>query len=233
MKVSVITLSHNRINLLKRAVYSFIEQDYKNSELIVLDNGCTDGSTEFLKEIADKHPNIKILRNEQNTILGALNKLWLECSGELICQVHDDDMLTKDGITLRVEKFKQDKFLEVCYGGWVNKTIDGKVLGTYKGQGSNPTRLIQNEYINFTTMMWKNDLKKKFMFDEDLRYYVDWLFKIRCVMECAMTCIEDIVMNYTIHNAQESMTCRLTNQNVPEEKIMRQKLKQIYGGLFL
>jgi glycosyltransferase involved in cell wall biosynthesis len=233
MKVSVLTFSYNRIALLKKSVQSFIDQDYKNSELIVLDNGCTDGSTEFLRDIAFKHSNIIVIRNEENTILGALNKVWEAATGDLICQCHDDDQLTVDGISLRVEKFKQDQFLEVCYGGWINKNLDGKVLGTYKGQGCNPSRLIQSEYINFTTMMWKNDLREKFMFDEDLRYYVDWLFKIRCVMETTMTCIEEPVMNYTIHNAQESMTCRLNNQNVPEEKIMREKLKQIYGGLFL
>jgi len=233
MKVSVITLSHNRINLLKRAVQSFINQDYKNSELIVLDNGCTDGSTEFLKQISEMHPNIKIIRNEQNSILGALNKLWNECSGELICQVHDDDMLTKNSISLRVEKFKQDKFLEVCYGGWNNRNIDFKDLGFYKGQQSNPARILQNEYINFTTMMWKNELKKKFMFDEDLYFQVDYMFKIRCAMECTMTCIEESVMDYTIHPAQETNRARREGKLDPENKLMRAKLKTIYGGLFL
>lgn len=39
MKVSVITPTYNRINLLKRAIKSFLAQDYENSELLILDNG--------------------------------------------------------------------------------------------------------------------------------------------------------------------------------------------------
>ncbi len=231
MKVTVITPTYNRLNLLKRAIKSFLAQDYENSELLVLDNVCSDGTSEFLKTL--NNPRVKFIRNEKNKILGSLNLLWNQADGDLICQLHDDDELTFNGITKRVEVFKNDKNVEVCFGGWNNKTLDGKDLGFYKGQASNPARILQNEYINFTTMMWKNELKKKFMFDDELFYYVDWHFKIRCAMECTMTCVSESVMNYTIHNGQESVRCRLTAQNAPEEKLMRKKIKEVYGGLFL
>jgi len=231
MKVSVIMPTYNRLGLLKRAIKSFLAQDYENSELIILDNGCSDGTTEYLK--LNQNPRIKVIHQTENKILGSLNVLWNAAQGDLICQLHDDDQLTWFGISKRVERFIQDKNLEVCYGGWNNVNIDGKDLGFYRGQGSNPARILANEYINFTTMMWKNELKKKFMFDEELVYYVDWHFKIRCAMVCTMTCVDESVMNYTIHKGQESVRCRLTAQNVPEEKLMRKKIKEVYGGLFL
>jgi glycosyltransferase involved in cell wall biosynthesis len=231
MKVSVIMPTYNRLGLLKRAIKSFLAQDYENSELIILENGCTDGTKEYLKSISN--PRIKVINNEVNKILGSLNVLWNAAQGDLICQLHDDDQLTWFGISKRVERFIQDKNLEVCYGGWNNVNFEGKDLGFYKGQASNPARILANEYINFTTMMWKNELKKKFMFDEDLFYYVDWHFKIRCAMECTMTCVEESVMNYTIHKGQESVRCRLTAQNAPEQNLMRKKIKEVYGGLFL
>jgi glycosyltransferase involved in cell wall biosynthesis len=232
MKISVITPTHNRIALLKKAVTSFLNQNYRNAELIVLDNGCTDGSTEYLKQIADNNHNVKIIRNEKNILLGHLNQLWNAADGDLICQLHDDDMLTPDSLSIRAQRFKDDPFLDVCYGGWINIIASGGTMGTYKGQSSDPSRIIKSEYINFTTMMWKNELKNKFMFDEDLRYYVDWLFKIRCAMECSMTCVESPVMYYRIHSAQESATCRLENQNGPEEALMRKKIKELYSNLF-
>lgn len=233
MKVSVIMPTFNRLELLKRAVVSFLSQDYHDSELIILDNGCTDGTTDFLKDLITKYYRIKVIHNPVNKILGALNVLWNSADGDLICQLHDDDQLTPDGITKRVEMFKNDQFLEVCYGGWINQDLNGKSLGTYKGQASNPARILQNEYINFTTMMWKNSLKKKFMFDEELVFQVDAHFKIRCGMETTMTCVEGPVMLYTIHNNQETMRARRENQIIPETKLMREKLKINYGGLFL
>lgn len=231
MKVTVITPTYNRLNLLKRAIQSFLAQDYENSDLLILDNGCSDGTSEFLNNF--NNPRVKFIRNDKNKILGSLNSLWNQADGDLICQLHDDDELTLNGIAKRVQAFENDKNLEVCFGGWNNKTLEGKDLGFYRGQASNPARILQNEYINFTTMMWRNELKNKFMFDEELVYYVDWHFKIRCAMECTMTCVEESVMNYTIHKGQESTRCRLENQNVPEEKLMRKKIKEVYGGLFL
>ncbi len=231
MKVSVIMPTFNRLELMKRAVKSFFDQDYENSELIILDNGCTDATTEYLKQISN--PRIKVIRREVNSPLGSLNVLWNECSGHLICQLHDDDQLTWHGITKRVKAFESDKFLEVCYGGWNNRNLEGKDLGFYKGQGSNPARILLNEYINFTTMMWRTDLKRKFMFDEELMFQVDAFFKIRCGMECTMTCIEESVMDYTIHNNQETFRARKENKLNAENILMHKKVKEIYGGLFL
>lgn len=223
--------TYNRLELMKKAVKSFLNQDYENSELIILENGCSDGTREYLKTI--ENDRIHVIYKDVNSPLGSLNILWNHANGDLICQLHDDDELTSNSLSLRAKAFENDKFLDVCYGGWHNVAIGGRHLGTYKGQASNPARILQNEYINFTTLMWKNDLKHKFMFDEDLVYYVDWHFKIRCAMECTMTCVEGPVMFYGIHGGQETARCRSTGQNVPEEALMRKKIKQVYGGLFL
>jgi glycosyltransferase involved in cell wall biosynthesis len=231
MKVSVIMPTYNRLSLLRRAVSSFLEQDYINSELIILNNGSNDGTKEYLATI--KNARVIVYNRPLNKVKGVLNELWELCDGDLVCQLHDDDQMTKNSISLRVNAFKNDKFLEVCYAGWENKKLDGKSLGVYKGQSSNPCRIIQNEYINFTTMMWKNELKKKFMIDEDFEFNSDTLFKIRCGMECTMTCIEESVMNYTIHNGQETIRNRASGSHVIESKLVREKIKQIYGGLFL
>ena len=231
MKVSVIMPTYNRLSLLKRAVLSFLEQDYINSELIILNNGSSDGTKEYLASI--KNPRVIIYNRPINKRNGVLNDLWDLVDGDLVCQLHDDDEFTKNSLSLRVNKFKSDKFLEVCFGGWINRKIDKTVLGTFSGEASNPSRIIANEYINFTTLMWKNTLKRKFTFENELVYYGDWLFKIRCAMECTMTCVEEPVIYYTIHSGQETYRCRIEKMNIPEEKIMREKLKQIYGGLFL
>lgn len=231
MKVSVIMPTYNRLHLLKRSVLSFLEQDYINSELIILNNGSNDGTKEYLASI--KNPRVIVYNRPLNKVKCVLNDLWDLCDGHLICQLHDDDELTKNSLSLRVAKFKSDKFLEVCYGGWINQKIDKTSLGTYKGQASNPSRILSNEYINFTTMMWKNSLKNKFMFDNDLEFNSDSLFKIRCGMECTMTCVEEPVMYYTIHNGQETIRNRATGSHEPEMRSVRLKVKQIYGGLFL
>jgi len=221
----------NRLNLLKRAIKSFEAQDYIDAELIILDNGCTDGSSQFLANLSN--PNIKLISNTTNNPKGSLNKLWLYSEADLICQLHDDDELTKSSITDRVELFKRNKFVEVVYGGWINQKIDKTALGTFKAQAPNPCRMLQNEYINFTTMMWKNSIKDRFMFDEEMEFQVDSLFKIRCGMETSMSCVENPVMLYTIHQAQATYKMRATGMLEVENKMLRTKINNLYKGLFL
>ena len=49
--VSAIILTHNRLDLLKRAVDSVLSQTYPNIEVIVVDNGSTDGTKEYLSKL--------------------------------------------------------------------------------------------------------------------------------------------------------------------------------------
>ena len=51
MKVSVLMPTYNRVDSLKESVNSFINQDYKDADLFILNNGSTDSTAEYLKTI--------------------------------------------------------------------------------------------------------------------------------------------------------------------------------------
>lgn len=57
--VSVVMLNYNGLKYLKRTIPPFLELDYTNYEFIVVDNGSTDGSVEFIKEFNE----IKLIRS--------------------------------------------------------------------------------------------------------------------------------------------------------------------------
>ena len=58
-KISVVIPTLNRINTLQRALDSVINQTYKPAEIIVVDNGSSDGTLKFLRE---QYPKIKLLQ---------------------------------------------------------------------------------------------------------------------------------------------------------------------------
>ena len=81
-KVSVIILSRNGLNLLKKCPPSLKEISYKNLEVIVVDNGSTDGSSQFVKK---NYPKVKLVRNETNLgFAGGNNSGLREVSGEAV-----------------------------------------------------------------------------------------------------------------------------------------------------
>ena len=61
--VSAIIITHNRLELLKRAIYSVGKQTYGNMELIVVDDGSTDGTEEYCQNQAFKYIRITRWRN--------------------------------------------------------------------------------------------------------------------------------------------------------------------------
>lgn len=56
-KVSIILISYNEADYLKTAIESVLQQDYENIELIIGDDGSSDGSIEIMKEYFDRYPD--------------------------------------------------------------------------------------------------------------------------------------------------------------------------------
>lgn len=232
-KVTVLLATYNRgvvvggIPLIERAIHSFLNQDYENSELIILDDASTDNTAELLRKY-EGHPRITIHYGQVNKLPpNNWNWLWeqVPVDTDLICQLHDDDELTASSLSDRVRLFT-DK-LQVVYGGVIAQNMDKTSTVTYEGQAPSLDRIWKEEYINFTTLMYRRDLT--FRFDTTLRYYFDWLFKIRCLTECKCDYFAGPVMRYTTHQGQETNKCRRENMNAVEEGRMRHKLEEIYG----
>ena len=51
MMVSVLMPTYNRVDMLPKAIESFLNQDYENATLFILNNGSTDGTKEYLNSI--------------------------------------------------------------------------------------------------------------------------------------------------------------------------------------
>jgi glycosyltransferase involved in cell wall biosynthesis len=235
MKVSVLMATYNRggkkgfdVPLVERAIISFLGQNYINSELIILNDGSTDDTSELLQPYYD-NKRIRIFDRKDNLRPpNNWNFLWNIADGDLVCQLHDDDEFTYGSISARVQKFRENPKLEVVYGGIYQNNLSGTDEIYFPGQWPSEERILKEEYINFTTLMYRNEVKNKFTFDPDLRYYFDWLFKIRCLKECNVDYVKDAVMYYTVHQGQETNKCRREKMNESEEILMRKKLSQIY-----
>jgi glycosyltransferase involved in cell wall biosynthesis len=78
-KVSILIPTYNRERIILETLNSAVNQTYKNTEVIVVDNMSTDNSYEIIKEFAKSHPNVRAYQNETN-IGPVLN--WQRCIDE-------------------------------------------------------------------------------------------------------------------------------------------------------
>ena len=68
-KVSILLLSYNQKEFIKDSIESSLNQSYKNLEIVISDNGSTDGTDEIIKSYQD-HPQVKLLLNNSNEFIG-------------------------------------------------------------------------------------------------------------------------------------------------------------------
>ena len=87
-KISVVIPTLNRINTLQRALDSVINQTYKPAEIIVVDNGSSDGTLKFLRE---QYPKITILTENKLGVSSARNKGIKKSINQWIALLDSDD----------------------------------------------------------------------------------------------------------------------------------------------
>ncbi len=87
-KISVVIPTLNRINTLRRALDSVINQTYKPAEIIVVDNGSSDGTLKFLRE---QYPKITILTENKIGVSSARNKGIKNSINQWIALLDSDD----------------------------------------------------------------------------------------------------------------------------------------------
>lgn len=90
--ISVYIPTHNRSEMLKRAVFSVIKQTYKNVEIIICDDGSSDNTEQVVIALQEKYKNIRYLKNDTPKGACAARNLGIfEAKGEYITGLDDDD----------------------------------------------------------------------------------------------------------------------------------------------
>lgn len=101
-KTSVIILNWNKKEMLKECLKSLEKQTFKDFEVIVVDNGSTDGSVELIKEEFSNF--VKLIENKQNLGFAKGNNMGIEMArGKYIMTLNNDTRLARDCIERLVE----------------------------------------------------------------------------------------------------------------------------------
>ncbi len=233
-KVSAIITTHNRISLLPRAINSVLNQTYDNIELIIISDGSTDGTDEFMQKYNDKS-NIKFI--SYYPAKGgnyARNRGILEARGDFIAFLDDDDEWLPEKITKQVLEFEADNSIGLVYTGkniiYTDKKISYRSISTNKG---NPkTDILISNFIGTTsTVMVKRDIAIKCgLFDENLCAQQDYDLWIRICQKCNVASVPEPLINYYNYfkTNQVSDKTALYEQSC---KYMDEKYRDLYQQL--
>jgi glycosyltransferase involved in cell wall biosynthesis len=98
VEVSVIIPTRNRLAFLKEAVASVLAQDYRDREVVVVDDMSEDGTWEWLSSL--QHPGVRVLRMERHGERSAARNLGLDhAQGNYVLFLDDDDLLAPGALS--------------------------------------------------------------------------------------------------------------------------------------
>lgn len=102
IKLSVVIGTYNRLDQLKQAISSILEQTNTPVKIYITDAGSTDGTIEYLKEIASENI-VPIFQGEKLGQALAYNQVFKVIESPYVCWLSDDNVVVNKGLDLAVE----------------------------------------------------------------------------------------------------------------------------------
>ena len=115
---TIIIVNYNNAKYLEKSLNSAINQTYKNTEIIVIDDISTDNSLQILKKYKKR---IKYYVNKRKTIYGSYNQIEsyytgiLKSKGKYLFLLDSDDYFKKDKVKSVVDKFNCSKSVKILF----------------------------------------------------------------------------------------------------------------------
>lgn len=157
--ISIIIPIYNVQNYLNKCVESVLEQTYDNLEIILVDDGSTDSSSEICDKIKEEDDRIVVIHKVNGGLSDARNAGIEISKGKYLFFLDADDYLAKNAIELMHNRIVAEKAdLAICNFTWTNSV----------GEKFCREDVICNEVLN------KDDLLGKLIKADNFYYVVAW-----------------------------------------------------------
>ncbi len=122
MDISAIIPTYNRRNTLPRAVESVLNQIYKPIEIIVVDDGSTDGAKEMCSEM---YPLVRYIYQANSGVSSARNTGIKSASGDWIALLDSDDEWLPDKLDRQVKLLQDNAEIRFCHTNeiWIRNNV--------------------------------------------------------------------------------------------------------------
>ena len=101
--ITVIVPVYNTEKYLISCVNSILSQSYQNMEIILVEDGATDGSPLLCDELASRNDKVRVIHKTNGGLSSARNAGLDDAKGEYVCFIDSDDYVTKDYISTLYE----------------------------------------------------------------------------------------------------------------------------------
>jgi glycosyltransferase involved in cell wall biosynthesis len=194
--VSVIIPTYNRAHTIGRALRSVLNQTYRNLEVIVVDDGSTDGTRSVVESFDDGR--VRYIRSESNLGATVSRNLGIKSAkADFIAFQDSDDEWLSEKLEKQMAVFAQaDSNVGVVYSGFFrvenNKATYYPSNAVMKKSGNVLVSLLRGNFVTTQAAVVRREcFLTSGMFDEDLPRFQDWELVIRLAKRYAFICVDE------------------------------------------
>lgn len=199
-KVSVVIPAYNAMNYLPATMESLLSQSFDNLEVIVVNDGSSDGTEQWVSQI--ENPKVKLISQKNKGLAGARNTGISHATGEYIAFLDADDLWEPTKLEKQVNTLEENPEVGLVYT-WV-ALIDeqGKFTGRiFKNnpEGDVWQQLIEHNIVECgsVAMLRRSCLETVGVFDENLRSFVeDWDLWLRIASRYPFKVVKEPLVYY-------------------------------------
>lgn len=200
--ITVYMPTHNRIDLLPRAVNSVLGQDHENLELIIVNDGSKDGTHDWLEALQKRESRVRVFQLAvAKGPSHARNLAISQAKGEFITGIDDDDEFLSNRLSLFLKNWDKEYAFVTSSIYWdygqSRKLLGGKKIDITLSD------LLSHKNGNNQVFTRPQRLIDAGLFDETMRKSEDWDLWIR-LGRTKLPMKQIAEATYIIHTAHES-----------------------------
>lgn len=208
-QVSVFIASYNHARYLSQCLDSILAQTYRDFEIVIVDDGSTDGSHEILMDYQRRFPN-KVHyywhpEHSNRGVSATSNLAIAKSQGKYLAWTGSDDVWYPEKLECQINRLEQDSLLGAVYSYADLVGEDGQMLPGRAGTDVTLEHNSVGEMLQFchppamTLVFRRQCLNDVGLFDESL-VYSDWDLMIRVFARWKVGFIDRSLAKYRIHN---------------------------------
>lgn len=211
--ISVIIPCYNHGKFLAKAIKSVLEQDHKNTEIIVVD----DGSADDTRLQAEKFNNVKYIYQHNQGLSAARNTGIAASSGEYLVFLDADDWLAEHALTINLKQLQSVPSAAFVSGAHIKISGSGQIIEKVN------TPVVSEHYIHFlqgnyigmhATILYRRWVFDHFTYDTSLKACEDYDLYLKISRKFPVMHHTQLIAYYLIHGNNMSANKELMLNSV-------------------
>ena len=201
--VSVVITTYNHGHFLLEAINSILQQAYPAIEIVVVDDGSTDGT----KDIIQRFKEVQYINQANQGLASARNTGIRHSTGELLLFLDADDWLLPDAVSTNVRYLQQNEHLAFVSGGHYKVFTEAGIVEEDKNiiSSEHYSHLLKGNYIGMhAAVMYRRWVFNEFSYDVNLKACEDYDLYLKIARKYPVVHHTELIAAYRHHSSNMS-----------------------------